>query len=174
MPATGTLTKVKLPADSPGLVALGGTSPAVPVSSIQAGARRAEPRRDGAAERARADPRLMHHQLVDRPVQRLRPEPREFQAELLKLWKDGYVPINASALTNGKIDIPKGKKSVVFTFDDSTNSQFALGPDGNADPDTEVGIMMKFAETHPGFGPAGTFYLNGDAFGLSRSSLRPA
>jgi peptidoglycan/xylan/chitin deacetylase (PgdA/CDA1 family) len=113
----------------------------------------------------------MHHQLITGPSSVYDLTPHEFQAELQRLYKDGYVPINASDLMSGKIDIPKGKKAVVFTFDDSTSSQFGLLPDGSVKPDTSVGIMMKFAQTHPGFGPAGTFYLNNDAFGLSGSSL---
>ena len=32
-------------------------------------------------------------------------------------------------------------------------------------PDTAVGIMLEFARTHPGFVPAGTFYVNREPFG---------
>jgi peptidoglycan/xylan/chitin deacetylase (PgdA/CDA1 family) len=170
MPATGTATKIRLPADAPGLVALGGTSPAVPSkgsneSSSKGPVGTAPPNELGQI------PVLMHHQLITGPSSVYDLTPKEFEAELQRLYEDDYVPINASAMVTGKIDIPKGKKAVVFTFDDSTSSQFGLLADGSVNPDTEVGIMMKFAETHPGFGPAGTFYLNNDAFGMSGSSL---
>jgi hypothetical protein len=170
MPATGTLTKVKLPADAPGLVALGGTSPAVPVSPSK-GSSSSGPVGTAPPNELGQIPVLMHHQLINGPSSVYDLTPKEFEAELQRFYKDGYVPVNASAMVTGKIDIPKGKKPVVFTFDDSTTSQFGLLADGSVNPDTEVGIMMKFAQTHPGFGPAGTFYLNNDAFGLSGSSL---
>jgi hypothetical protein len=48
----------------------------------------------------------------------------------------------------------------VLTFDDATNNQAALLDDGRIDPDTAVGIMLEFARSHPGFEPAGTFYVN--------------
>lgn len=171
MPATGTLTKVKLPADAPGLISLGGSSPAVPVTPSNGGSSAKGPVGTAPPNELGQIPVLMHHQLVTGPSSVYDLTPKEFEAELLRLWKDGYVPVNASALVTGKIDIPKGKKAIVFTFDDSTSSQFGLEPDGSVKPDTSVGIMMKFAETHAGFGPAGTFYVNNDAFGLSGSTL---
>jgi peptidoglycan/xylan/chitin deacetylase (PgdA/CDA1 family) len=90
--------------------------------------------------------------------------PEEFNAELLRLWRDGFVPVTASDYVSGKIDIPAGKKPVVMTFDDGSSSQFGLTPDGQVKPDTAVGIMLAFAKQHPDFRPAATFYLNQDPF----------
>jgi hypothetical protein len=166
MPATGTLTKVRLPADAPGLVALGSTRPSAPVTPSNDNGGSTSPAGTAPPNELGNIPVLMHHQLVDGPSSPYDLTPREFQAELQRLWKDGYVPINASALVTGKIDIPAGKRPVVMTFDDSTTSQFGLLADGNVKPDTEVGIMMAFAQKHPDFKPAGTFYVNNDPFAL--------
>jgi peptidoglycan/xylan/chitin deacetylase (PgdA/CDA1 family) len=117
-------------------------------------------------------PVLMHHQVIDGRTSPYDMTPHEFQAELQQLWKDGFVPITASALISGKIDIPDGRKPVVMTFDDSTTSQFGLGADGEVNPDTAVGMMMAFAQKHPDFKPAGTFYVNKDAFALGANLSR--
>ena len=37
--------------------------------------------------------------------------------------------------------------------------------DGTVKPNTAVGIMLDFARKHPGFVPAGTFYVNREPFG---------
>ena len=111
MPATGTLTKVKLPADAPGLISLGGSSPAVPVIPSNGGSSAKGPVGTAPPNELGQIPVLMHHQLITGPSSVYDLTPKEFEAELLRLWKDGYVPVNASALVTGKIDIPKGKKA---------------------------------------------------------------
>ena len=173
MPATGTATKIKLPADAPGLISLGGTSPVAPVTPSSGGgstspASLAPPNELGNV------PVMMHHQITSDRSSPYDLTAAEFQAELHRLWKDGYVPVNASAFAAGKIDIPKGKRPVVMTFDDGSSSQFGLQSDATVTPDTAVGIMEAFAAKHPDFKPAGTFYVNKDPFGLSGSSLSTA
>ena len=76
----------------------------------------------------------MHHQIVNDASNVYDLSANEFSAELQRLWKDGFVPITASALVNGKIDIAKDRRPVVMTFDDGTSSQFGLEPDGSVDP----------------------------------------
>ncbi|MBA3718118.1 MAG: polysaccharide deacetylase family protein, partial [Actinobacteria bacterium] len=166
MPATGTAMKVKLPADAPGLISLGSSSPAVPTNPTNPTNPPAGPAGTAPPNELGQVPVLMHHQILSGPSSVYDLTAREFEAELQRLWNDGYVPINASALVTGKIDIPSGKKPVVMTFDDGTTSQFGLLADGNVSPDTAVGIMLAFAQKHPGFNPAGTFYVNGDPFAL--------
>ena len=73
-------------------------------------------------------PVLMHHQISNDESNVYDLSANEFRAELQRLWKDGFVPITASALVNAKIDIPKDRRPVVMTFDDGTKSQFALLP----------------------------------------------
>jgi peptidoglycan/xylan/chitin deacetylase (PgdA/CDA1 family) len=108
-------------------------------------------------------PVLMHHQI--------RPDggdydltAAQFRAELARLSREGYVPVRAEDLVLGRLDVPAGKTPVVMTFDDSTKEQFAYLPDGTIKPDTAIGIMLSFAAKHPGFEPAGTFYVNREPF----------
>ena len=109
-------------------------------------------------------PVLMYHQVVPDGGSEYDLTPAEFRAELERLYEEHYRPITAADLVNGTIDVPKGTTPVVLTFDDSTASQAVLRDDGTIDPDTAVGIMLEFAESHPGFRPAATFYLNGGPF----------
>ena len=109
-------------------------------------------------------PVMMYHQIVPDGGSEYDLTPKQFRAELERLWKEHYRPITAADLVNGTIDVPKGTTPVVMTFDDGTESQMKLqGADG-VGPDTAVGIMLDFARTHPGFKPAATFYLNDDPF----------
>lgn len=173
LPSVGTAKAQKLPADAPGLVALGSTSAAA-AAPPQAGAGSGAGTGSGSAANpatVKANelglvPVLMHHRVVPDRDSEYDLTPQEFRAELQRLWKDGFVPITAAALATGKIDVPAGKKPVVMTFDDGSPSQFALRPDGTVRPDTAVGIMLAFAQKHPDFTPAGTFYVNADPFAL--------
>lgn len=93
-----------------------------------------------------------------------------FRKDLEWLYNNGYVSVNASALSAGKLDVPAGKKPVIFTFDDSTAEQFVFLHDakggvrrdsrGNplVDPQSAVGILDAFSAKHPDFGTAATFY----------------
>ncbi|MFI8996747.1 polysaccharide deacetylase family protein [Streptomyces sp. NPDC053542] len=111
-----------------------------------------------------AVPVLMYHQIVDKPRSAYDRRPADFRAELERLAKEGYVPVTAGAYSAGKIDIPAGRHPVVLTFDDSTDSQFALGDDGRPAADSAVGILRDVARRHPGFTPAATLFVNGGAF----------
>ena len=86
--------------------------------------------------------------------------------ELLKtLYEQNFRLISMEKFLSGNIDVPAGCKPVVFTFDDGTPSQFSLVlQDGQltVNPRSAVGIMLDFAEAHPDFGIAGSFYLNMD------------
>jgi peptidoglycan/xylan/chitin deacetylase (PgdA/CDA1 family) len=109
-------------------------------------------------------PVIMHHQIRADGGGDYDLTPAQFRAELERLHREGYVPIRAEDLVSGKIDIPAGKSPVVLTFDDSTKEQLAWDGLKRAKPDTAVGIMLAFARTHPGFRPAGTFYVNREPF----------
>jgi hypothetical protein len=104
-------------------------------------------------------PVLMHHQILPNGGGTYDLTPAQFKAELQRLWQDGYVPIKASDLIQGTIDVPAGKSPVVLTFDDSTNNQLAFDKQGRLKPDTAVGILEQFAQDHPGFRATGTFFV---------------
>jgi peptidoglycan/xylan/chitin deacetylase (PgdA/CDA1 family) len=110
-------------------------------------------------------PVLMHHQIRTDGGGDYDLTPAQFRAELARLWREGYVPIRAADLVSRRIDVPAGKSPVVMTFDDSTKEQLAWDARGRAKPETAVGIMLAFARKHPGFRPAGTFYVNKEPFG---------
>jgi hypothetical protein len=105
-------------------------------------------------------PVLMFHQILPDGGGDFDLTPAEFRHELERLYREGYRPVKASDLVNGTLDVPRGTTPVVLTFDDATNNQAALLEDGRIDPDTAAGIMLDFARSHPGFEPAGTFYVN--------------
>jgi peptidoglycan/xylan/chitin deacetylase (PgdA/CDA1 family) len=106
----------------------------------------------------------MYHQLSDHPASVYDRTPADFRAELERLAREGYAPITAAELTSGRIDVPAGAHPVVLTFDDSTNSQVRLGPDGAPAPDSALGILLDVARRHPGFRATATFFVNGNAF----------
>lgn len=94
-----------------------------------------------------------------------------FKKDLEFLYNNDYVLVNMRDMAEGKIDIPAGKKPVVLTFDDATEGQFRFLKDakgqikrdaagkGVIDPNSAIGIIEAFCKSHPGFGPAGTFYV---------------
>ena len=122
------------------------------------------------AKRVHADelqqvPVLMYHQLLANPgADRYNETPAAFRAELARLQKDNFVPVTAADYVAGHIDIPAGKHPVVLTFDDSTNSQLAMGSDGKPLPNTAVGIMEAFTAAHPDFPAHATFFVNNGGF----------
>jgi peptidoglycan/xylan/chitin deacetylase (PgdA/CDA1 family) len=119
-------------------------------------------------------PVVMHHMVRPDRVGEYDQTPAEFRAELELLWKRGYVPVRASDLAAGRLDVPAGKTPVVMTFDDATRYQVALDEQGEIRADTAVGMMLAFARTHPGFEPAGTFYVNRAPFGGGPEARRLA
>lgn len=110
-------------------------------------------------------PVLMYHRILEQPENIWDRTPAQFTAELERLYVEGYRPVPASALVDGRPETPAGTTPVVLTFDDSQPSQMALRPDGQVEPATAVGILLDFSRTHPGFDPAATFYVNAGAFG---------
>jgi peptidoglycan/xylan/chitin deacetylase (PgdA/CDA1 family) len=110
-------------------------------------------------------PVLMYHQIRADGGGDYDLTPDEFRRELQALYRDGYRPVRAIDLVTGRLDVPAGKSPVVLTFDDSTKEQLAYDERGRVKPGTAVGIMLAFAETHPDFKPAGTFFVNREPFG---------
>ncbi|MEU5809992.1 polysaccharide deacetylase family protein [Streptomyces sp. NPDC047718] len=115
-------------------------------------------------------PVLMYHQLTERPASVYDRTPADFRAELERLAREDYVPVTARDFQTGRIDIPAGTHPVVLTFDDSTNSQVRLGPDGGPAKDTAIAILAETAKKHPAFKPVATFFVNADAFSATGSA----
>ncbi|MEW2418451.1 polysaccharide deacetylase family protein [Streptomyces sp. NPDC046866] len=146
-----------------------GPSPAVgghraAASSAAAGPVTAKSPADVGANELGQVPVLMYHQLVEEPASVYDRTPADFRAELERLARENYVPVTARDFQTGRIDIPAGTHPVVLTFDDSTNSQVRLGPDGAPAPGTAVAILADTAKKYPAFKPVATFFVNADAF----------
>ena len=83
-----------------------------------------------------------------------------FRHTLDTLYTRGYRPITVAQLIDKRIDVPVGKRPVVFTFDDASASQFRyVETNGQleVDPESAVGIWLDFARTHPDWKPRATF-----------------
>ncbi|MET9959553.1 polysaccharide deacetylase family protein [Streptomyces sp. NPDC006326] len=115
-------------------------------------------------------PVLMYHQLTEKPASVYDRTPADFRAELERLARENYVPVTARDFQTGRIDIPAGTHPVVLTFDDSTNSQVRLNPDGTPAPDTAVAILTETAKKYPQFKPVATFFVNAEAFSATGSA----
>lgn len=88
-----------------------------------------------------------------------------FEELLETLYNEGYRLISMRDFIDHNIDVPAGKKPMVFSFDDGTPGQFSLIEENGklvVNPRSAVGIMIKFNEKHPDFGLKGIFYLNMD------------
>jgi hypothetical protein len=89
----------------------------------------------------------------------------QLEGLLQTLYARNFRLVSMTDFLRGHIDIPAGCKPVVFTFDDGTPSQFSLLEQNGelvVNPRSAVGIMLAFAQAHPDFGVAGTFYMNMD------------
>jgi peptidoglycan/xylan/chitin deacetylase (PgdA/CDA1 family) len=83
-----------------------------------------------------------------------------FRRTLDTLYAHGYRPITVAQMIDKRIDVPAGKRPVVFTFDDASASQFRyLEKNGQLeiDPESAVGIWLAFSATHPDWKPRATF-----------------
>ncbi|WP_019878146.1 polysaccharide deacetylase family protein [Sporichthya polymorpha] len=104
-------------------------------------------------------PILMYHQI--RPEARAPSDrtPAQFRADLRRLHAEGYRPVTAADYVAGNIDLPVGTHPVVLTFDDSSAGQAQIGPDGEPEPNTALGILEAFGRAHPDFRPTATFFV---------------
>lgn len=101
------------------------------------------------------------HQVVDKDGSYKVSRDR-FRAELAELHRRGYVPVSLGDVLERTIDIPAGTSPVLFTFDDSSPSQFRyIERNGQllVDPTSAVGILLDFIKTHPAWKPRGVFCL---------------
>lgn len=123
-------------------------------------------RKVGANELGRV-PVLVYHR-IGYPEGRWTRTPENFRKDLEELYSRNYILISLTDYLKGNIDIPAGKSPAVITFDDSTPGHFRLLEENGelkVDPQSAVGILMDFAEKHPEFGHAATFYVNATPFG---------
>lgn len=108
---------------------------------------------------------LMYHHIGHPNAAKYNVSSEEFRHHLQVLYDQKYLPVPVSDYVNGTIDLPRGYTPYVITFDDGSANNFWMFDDGTIDPNSGVGVLMDFAETHPGFHPHATFFVNKNSFG---------
>jgi nucleoid-associated protein YgaU/peptidoglycan/xylan/chitin deacetylase (PgdA/CDA1 family) len=107
---------------------------------------------------------------IDEPEGRWTRSPDNFRRDLEYLLAQGYYPVNLIDVVRKNLDhVPRGRRPVVLTFDDSSGGQFRYLEDGSIDPNCAVGIMNAMHEEHDEDWPRrATFFvlLNADEPGL--------
>lgn len=103
-------------------------------------------------------PILTYHKIADEDTEYTRSR-EGFMNDLIALKRHGFYPISLAELRSGKIAAPKGKIPVLITFDDSSESQFKLEPDGSLSPGCAVEIMARFEKQNPDFPLRGIFFV---------------
>jgi len=113
-------------------------------------------------------PILMYHEIGTKKTPyfpRYQVSPEMFRKHLQYLYDKNYVTISLEDYVNEEYkNLPENKKPIVITFDDATEGQLKYSFDESGkpylDPDCAVGVMLDFAEKHPGFGNKATFFID--------------
>jgi peptidoglycan/xylan/chitin deacetylase (PgdA/CDA1 family) len=107
------------------------------------------------------------------PASRWQITPDDLRALLANLYASGFRPVDFRAVADRQIDLPRGFAPVVLTFDDGDPSQFQWAPGGQGttpDPNSAVGILWQFHQTHPDWALAATFFVNRNPFGADSAA----
>jgi peptidoglycan/xylan/chitin deacetylase (PgdA/CDA1 family) len=107
----------------------------------------------------------MYHRVFDGAVGEYDITPDELRGELQYLYDNDYRPVRVIEIVAGHLNVPAGTTPFALTFDDASVEQMGYTEDGEIDPDSAVGILLAFAEEHPGFDPVASFYVNAGPFG---------
>ncbi len=73
--------------------------------------------------------------------------------------KLNYHPLKISNLEKKQMNVPKGKKPIFITYDDSSESQFGYDEAGRLKSESAVGIMEAFKKKYPDFPLTATFFI---------------
>ncbi len=85
----------------------------------------------------------------------------DFNRELQDLYQAGYVMIPLQSWLQGDLQVPAGKRPIVFTMDDLFyHNQIRFNPDGSIDPTTGLGASYAFSQAHPDFGFHWALFMN--------------
>ena len=138
---------------------------------------RAPLRRRSAPNELGVVPVLMYHQLLPDGGGDYDLTPAEFRRELERLWREGYRPIRASDLVNGTIDVPRGNDPGgvdVRRRVSEPGGAHGVRPDRSEHHGGSPRSSSR--RRHPGFEPAGTFYVNREPFaaGERTADLSPS
>lgn len=91
---------------------------------------------------------LVYHR-IDEPEGRWTRTPESFRRDLEHMATHGYYPVNLIDVATGNLGhVPRGRRPIVLTFDDSTRGHFRYLEDGAIDPDCAVGILLEMHEKY--------------------------
>ncbi len=102
---------------------------------------------------------LEYHRIAEKESSYVR-SVENFKKDLENLYSKGYRLVTFHDLLKGRVDVPAGTTPVVFSFDDSTESQMRYLPKGTKaglDPECALGMMQAFHKKHPDFGYTALF-----------------
>ena len=152
---------------SPNTTSMATAAPSTqPATSTPAGNHpQADPAQVGANELGLI-PVVMYHQIKPKITGPYDTTPRDFRADLQRMFRAGFRPVRAIDLARGQLDLPAGYSPVVLTFDDGYSNQVRLQPDGTVDPSCAAGILLDVCKQFPNCRPSATFNINKNPFGL--------
>ena len=108
---------------------------------------------------------LVYH-AIGRPEGRWQRTPENLRADLEYLVAHGYYPVNLIDYATGKLArVPRGRRPIVLTFDDSSRGHFryleeGVVEDDAIDPDCAVAILMSMHQHYGDYWPLrATFYV---------------
>jgi peptidoglycan/xylan/chitin deacetylase (PgdA/CDA1 family) len=109
---------------------------------------------------------LEYHRIADNEGNFVR-SVANFKKDLETLYQKGYRLITFHDLMAGRVGVPAGTTPVVFSFDDSVESQIRYLPQGakaTLDPDCALGMMEAFKKQHSDFGCTALFNVMPELF----------
>ena len=85
----------------------------------------------------------------------------DFSRELQDLYQAGYVMVPLQSWLQGNLQVPAGKRPIIFTMDDLFyHNQIRFSTDGAIDPTTGLGASYAFSQAHPDFGFHWALFMN--------------
>ena len=104
---------------------------------------------------------ILEYHKIARPERRWTRTPENFRDDIEYLLTHGYYPVNLTDVVRKNLGyVPRGRRPVVLTFDDSTTGQFHYLEDGSVDPDCAVGILLSMHEMYGSHWPLrATFFV---------------
>jgi len=100
---------------------------------------------------------VMYHGIKDNPPYHRSKD--DFIRDLQYFYDNNYYLISMKDYLSQQIDVPLGKTPIVLTFDDGLSSTFAL-VENEVDPESAIGILETFVETHDDFGKAASLFIH--------------
>jgi peptidoglycan/xylan/chitin deacetylase (PgdA/CDA1 family) len=108
---------------------------------------------------------VLEYHAIGEPEGRWTRTPANFRSDLEYLLAHGYYPVNLIDVVRRNLDhVPRGRRPVVLTFDDSTEGQFRYLEDDSLDPRCAAGIMRAMHDRYGADWPLrATFFVLLDA-----------